>query len=97
MKMIGLFFWKNNFAKIKKVVYNLNMATITIPKNFITNDDLVIIPRKQYDSFLDIGKKWMQRLSEEKDTDEAIDIYKKEKKEGKLKILKSLASLSRTI
>lgn len=69
------------------------MATITIPKNFITDDDLVIIPRKQYESFLDICKKWGKRISEEKDTDVAIDIYKKEKKQNKLKILKSLANL----
>jgi len=69
------------------------MATITIPKNLISNDDLVIIPRKQYESFLDVCKKWGKRISEEKDVDEAISVYKKEKKQGKLKILKSLASL----
>lgn len=69
------------------------MATITIPKNYISNDDLVIIPRKQYESFLDIGKQWKKRLFEEQDTSEAIDIYKKEKKQNKLKILKSLSSL----
>lgn len=69
------------------------MATITIPKSFISNDDLVIIPRKQYESFLDIDKKWGQRISEEQDTDQAITIYKKEKKQGKLKVLKSLTSL----
>ncbi len=69
------------------------MTTITIPKNFISNDDLVIIPRKQYESFLDIGKQWKERLFEEQDTDEAVAIYKKEKKQGKLKILKSLSSL----
>ena len=32
-------------------------------------------------------------LFEEGDTDQAIAIYKKEKKQGKLKVLKSLASL----
>lgn len=69
------------------------MVTITIPKNYISNDDLVIIPRKQYESFLDIGKQWKKRLFEEQDTYEAIDIYKKEKKQKKLKILKSLSSL----
>ena len=69
------------------------MATITIPKNFISNDDLVIIPRKEYESFLDIGKQWKKRLFEEEDTDQAIVIYKKEKKQGKLKISKSLSSL----
>ncbi|MEI8174697.1 MAG: hypothetical protein WCG28_01980 [bacterium] len=66
---------------------------LTIPKNFILNDDLVIIPRKQYENFLDIGRQWEKRLFEEVDTDEAITIYKKEKKQGKLKILKSLSSL----
>ena len=69
------------------------IATITIPKNFISNDDLVIIPRKEYESFLDIGKQWKKRLFEEEDTDQAIAIYKKEKKQGKLKISKSLSSL----
>lgn len=69
------------------------MNMLTIPKKFILNDDLVIIPRKQYESFLDVGKQWEKRLFEEADTDEAISIYKKEKKHGKLKVLKSLASL----
>lgn len=65
---------------------------LTIPKNFILNDDLVIIPRKQYENFLDISRRWKERLFEEQDTDEAISVYKKEKKSGKLKVLKSLAS-----
>ncbi len=69
------------------------MNMLTIPKNFIVNDDLVIIPRKQYESFLYIGKQWEKRLCEEKDTDEAIAVYKKEKKQGKLKVLKSLSGL----
>ncbi len=69
------------------------MNMLTIPKNFISNDDLVIIPRKQYESFLNVGKQWKKRLFEEKDTDEAIAIYKKEKKQGKLKVVKSLSSL----
>ena len=66
---------------------------LTIPKNFISNDDLVIIPRKQYESFLNVGKQWNKRLFEEKNTDEAIAVYKKEKKQGKLKVVKSLSSL----
>jgi len=69
------------------------MNMLTIPKNVISNDDLVIIPRKQYESFLDLDKRWKKRLFEESDTDEAIKVYKKEKKQGKLKILKSFASL----
>ena len=69
------------------------MNMLTIPKNFISNDDLVIIPRKQYESFLSVGKQWNKRLFEEKNTDEAIAVYKKEKKQGKLKVVKSLSSL----
>jgi len=69
------------------------MNMLTIPKKFISNDDLVIIPRKQYESFLDVGKQWKKRLFEEQDTDKAIAVYKKEKKQDKLKILKSLSSL----
>ncbi len=69
------------------------MATITIPNNLIKEKDLMLIPRSQYESFLDIGRQWKQRLLEEQDADEAIAIYKKEKKQGKLKVLKSLASL----
>ena len=69
------------------------MNTITIPKNFISNDDLVILTRKQYEIFLSFGKQLNQKLYEEQDTDEAVNIYKKEKKQNKLKVLKSLASL----
>lgn len=29
------------------------MSVLTIPKNLIKNDDLVIIPRKEYKDFLD--------------------------------------------
>lgn len=69
------------------------MNMLTIPKNFVSNDDLVIIPRKQYESFLDIGEQWEKRLIEEQDADESVAIYKKEKKQGKLKVLKSFSSL----
>ncbi len=69
------------------------MNMLTIPKKFISNDDLVIIPRKQYESFLNVYKQWKKRLFEEADTDEAVAFYKKEKKQEKLKILKSLTSL----
>ncbi len=69
------------------------MTTITIPENLIGEKDLIVIPRKQYEVFLDVGRKWGKRLSEEQDTDEAINVYKKEKKEGELRMLKSLKSL----
>ena len=32
------------------------MATITIPKKLIMNDDLIIMPRRQYEKFLSVFK-----------------------------------------
>ena len=76
------------------VYFRLVMNTITIPRNLIpSNDDLVIIPRKQYETFLGFSKQLQKKSLEEKDTDEAIKVYKTEQKQGKLKILKSLSNL----
>lgn len=69
------------------------MNTITIPKNLIKNDDLVVLPRRKYEEFLNFEKMIEKRLTEEEDTDSAIQIYKKEKQRGKLKAIKSLADL----
>lgn len=63
---------------------------ITIPKEFIKKDDLVLIPRKEYEAFLRLRK---QREWEAKDTDEAVKIFKKEKKRKKLIEIESLAEL----
>ena len=68
------------------------MATITIPKKLI-KDDLVIIPRRRYTEFLNLEKILKKRLAEETDTDLAIQIYKKEKRQGKLRTIRSLADL----
>lgn len=40
--------------------YNVNMGIVTIPKKLIENDDLVIVPRRQYERFLDVFKKWRE-------------------------------------
>ncbi|MEK7651486.1 MAG: hypothetical protein AAB377_03090 [Patescibacteria group bacterium] len=69
------------------------MVTITIPKEFARKGDLVVIPRKKYEDFLNLEKIMERRLIEESDTDSAIKIYKKEKRQGKLKIIKSLADV----
>lgn len=63
---------------------------ITIPKEMTKEGDLVLIPQKKYEEFLRLQKKiaW-----EVKDTDEAIRIFEKEKKEKKLVKIKSLADL----
>jgi len=69
------------------------MTTITIPKKLIKNGDLVINPRKKYEEFLDLEKIMKKKLLEEIDTDLAVKIYRKEKNQGKLRIIKSLADL----
>ncbi len=69
------------------------MTPITIPKKYIKEDDLVILPRKKYEALLAFEKKIKQLRGEETDTDEAINIYKKEKQQGKLKVISSLSDL----
>ena len=65
----------------------------TMPRQLIGKSDLVVLRKSQYDEFLRLQEQEVKRLWEEKDTDEAIKIYLKEKKTGKLKVLKSLADL----
>lgn len=38
------------------------MNVLTIPKNLIKNDDLVIIPRKEYQDFLEFRLKKMKEV-----------------------------------
>jgi len=63
---------------------------ITIPKEIVKKGDLVLIPRKEYEEFLRLRK---QKKWEEKDIDEAIKVFQKEKKGKKLIKIKSLADL----
>ena len=63
---------------------------ITIPKEIAKKGDLVLIPKREYEEFLRLRR---QREWEEKDTDEAIRIFKEERKKGKLVEVKSLAEL----
>ena len=63
---------------------------ITIPKEIIKKGDLVLIPRKEYEEFLRLRK---QREWEEKDTEKAIKIFQREKRQKKLMKIKSLADL----
>jgi len=63
---------------------------ITIPKELIKKGELVLISRKEYEGFLRLQK---QREWEEMDTDKAIRVFKKERKEKKLFKIKSLAEL----
>ncbi|MBU3926074.1 hypothetical protein KJ763_02815 [Patescibacteria group bacterium] len=65
------------------------MATITIPKNLIKNDDLVVIPRKEYEEFLEIKKEERGRVTE-KDVLRWSREAQKLKKADKLPTLRSL-------
>lgn len=58
------------------------MDTITIPRRISRKGDLVVIPRVEFDEWLKIKKRL---LLEEKETDEAIRIFNRELKSGKLK------------
>ena len=69
------------------------MTTITIPEKLIGEKELIVIPRKKYEEFIGLEKLLKNRMAEEKDLDKAIAIYKKEKAQNKLKILRSLADL----
>lgn len=61
------------------------MATITIPEKLKKEKELIVIPRKKYEEFINFEKLLKNRLAEEKDTDEAIRIFEKERRENKLK------------
>ncbi|MEK7629575.1 MAG: hypothetical protein AAB394_03615 [Patescibacteria group bacterium] len=58
------------------------------------NSDFVLVPRKEYRELLDLKKILKSKLGEIKNTDTAIKIYLKEKKQKKLKVLRSLADLN---
>ncbi|KKT20788.1 MAG: hypothetical protein UW04_C0021G0005 [Parcubacteria group bacterium GW2011_GWB1_43_8] len=61
------------------------MATITIPKNLIKNDDLVVIPRKEYEEFYQwkettkLFKTFTPTAAQKKDFKKAREDYKQKK------------------
>ena len=61
------------------------MATITIPKNLIKNDDLVVIPRKEYEEFYQwketgkMFKTFTPTAAQKKDFKKAREDYKQKK------------------
>lgn len=63
---------------------------IKIPKEIIKKGNLVLIPQSEYDEFLRFSKK---RKAEERDTDSAIKVFQKEKKEKKLFKINSFGDL----
>ena len=61
---------------------------VTIPREMANKGELVLVPRSEYEEFLRLRRKIKL---EKQDTDEAIRIFEKERKEGKLSKIKSLA------
>lgn len=63
---------------------------LTIPKRLIQQGELVIVPRAEYEASLQIQKRL---LWEERDTDEAIAIFEKERKARLLKKTSGFAKI----
>lgn len=70
------------------------MTTLTVPKNFIKNDDLVLLPKKAYESLLHLASKKAHFSSIDKSTLESILEYKQGKVIGPFK---SVASLKKSL
>lgn len=66
------------------------MDIISIPKKMWQKGDLVIIPRVEYEEALKVKQRL---LWEEEDTDEAIRVFDREKKIGKLKKVSSFSEI----
>lgn len=67
------------------------MASVSIKDR--KSADFVLVPRKEYEELLGLKKTLRSKSGEIKNTDSAVRVYLKEKKQKKLKVLKSLADL----
>ena len=66
------------------------MNTLTIPKNLIQNDDLVVLPRKFYESLLRSNSNSISSSKLDKDLVESIKEYKMGKTFGPFKTVSAL-------
>lgn len=66
------------------------MNAITIPKNLIKNDDLVILPRQDYETLLRAAKTQKTHSQLDRDLDEALAEVKAGKITGPFKTAKAL-------
>lgn len=73
--------------------YITHMPTISIPKELLKEKELVLVPRRKYERLLDMEKFAQKRLAEESAVDKAVKVYKREKRLGRLKPIKTLAEL----
>lgn len=65
------------------------MATITIPKQITKGEELIIIPRKEYEEFLELKEKRKEEITEE-DVLRWSQEAKRLKRAGKLPLFKNL-------
>ena len=70
------------------------MVSVTIPQELRKEKELVLIPRRQYEEFLSLKKVLKTKMEEIMDTDSAVELYQREKKQKKLRVINSLADLS---
>ena len=68
------------------------MATITIPKRITKGEELIIIPRKEYEEYLELKEKIKEQITEE-DVLRWSREAKRLKKTGKLPLLRSLEEI----
>ncbi|MBU4481059.1 hypothetical protein KKH59_01960 [Patescibacteria group bacterium] len=68
------------------------MATITIPKEITKGEELIIIPRREYEKYLELKEKRKEQIAEE-DVLRWSEEAKMLKKAGKLQVLRSLKEL----
>ena len=66
------------------------MTTLTVSKNFLKNDDLVLLPKKTYESLLRLASKKAYSSNIDRDTLESILEYKQGKIIGSFKSVSSL-------
>lgn len=60
------------------------MSPITIPKNLAKNDDLVVIPRKEYEELLKTAKKSADHKKHKQELDQALAEAMEEVRQGKV-------------
>ena len=66
------------------------MTTLTVPKNFIKNDDLILLPRKTYEALLRSASKNTSLSKVDKDLAESISEYRAGKTAGPFKTVSTL-------
>ena len=82
-----------DFDLFKTIFYNLPMPTITIPKHFSKNEDLVAIPRKEYDRLFARAKNGLAPKEKEMTDEDLLALSREAKqlhKAGKLPLFSDL-------